>query len=388
LKDYNNDLERLLADRSFISSVIYRGTSTSLKKYLRRDTSCAIGIYNAIYDGYRCSCDVAHLANFGLPQISENFGSDSHDTINEEQFELIFPVDMSELAGSFSTSTLVPTTTADEVAGSLTRRISISEYNDHTGEEENEPIQDLCDLLKRFDATNRVTSTRLGILQLKEKKYELQSPVYIQDMADSGNIVCLDHHLAGQCFMLSRKERMDLALRMSYAVLQFYSTPWIEASWTWRDFCIDKQNDSQLFVTGKFYSSRSRRSTPTCSKSSMLSFLDLVEEPILIKLGFALIELAIGKRLADMRLENQPQSLDSDMLDYSTAKGLVASGRIMREEGRGYEEVVKACLSHQFSCNSQLNSIDSSQPTFHKAVEQSIIEPLHKIWSIAWGNQW
>lgn len=387
MKEYNNNLERLLVDRSYISRVNYGGTSTSLKTYLRCDTSCAIDIYNAIYDGYRCSCDVAHLANFGLPQISESFGSDNDDTINEEQFELRFPIAMSELVGSFPTSTPVSETAADEVVGSLTRRISISEYNDHNGEEEHEPIQDLCDLLKRFDATAQVTNTRLGILQLKEKKYELKLPMYLQDMTSSGSIVCLDHHLAGQCFMLSRKERMNLALRMSYAVLQFYSTPWIEASWTWRDFFIDEQNGSQLFVTGKFYSSRSRDSTPTCTKSPMLSFLDIAEEPILIKLGFALIELAIGKRLADMRLEDQPQSLDSDMLDYSTAKELIASGRIMREESRGYEEVVKACLSHQFSCNSQLKSIDSSQPSFNKAVEQSIIEPLHKIWSIAWGNE-
>lgn len=268
----------------------------------------------------------------------------------------------------------------------MTRRISISKYNDHSSGEEHEAIEDLCDLLKKFDAAKQVTDTHLGILKLREKQFELQSPLYIQGMTSSRNIVSLDHHLAGQCFKLSRKERMDLALTISYAVLQFYATPWIEASWTWRDFCIDEHDDSQLFVTRKFYSCRSRDSTPSDGKPPTLKFLDLVEEPILIKLGFALIELAIGKRLAELRSEDQPQTLDSDMLDFSTARDLITSGQIMREEGRGYEDVVKACLSRQFSCNSQLNDIDSSQSTFHNAVERSIIEPLHKIWSIAWGS--
>lgn len=364
----------------------YRRSTTSLKKYLRRDTSCANDIYDAIYHGYRCSCDVAHLANFGFPKISESFGSDNHDLIQSEQFELLFPVEVSELSDTVSSLTLGSKTLTDDAIACTTRRISISEYNDHNSGEEHEPIEDLCDLLKTFDAAKQVTHTRLGILRLKEKQYELQSPAYLQGMTSSRNIVCLDHHLAGQCFGLSRKERMDLALRMSYAVLQFYASPWIEASWTWRDFCIDKQNDSQLFVTRKFYSCRSRDSTPTDGKSSTLKFSDFVEEPILTKLGLALIELAIGKRLAELRLEDQPQTLDSDLLDFSTAKKLVTSGQILREEGRGYEEVVKACLFHQFSCNSQLTKIDSSQPTFQNAVERSIIEPLHKFWSIAWGS--
>lgn len=386
MKDHNSDLERLLADRSYISSVTYSRSTPSLKKYLQRDTSCANDIYDAIYHGFQCSCDAAHLANFGFPKISENFGSDDRSSIQGQHFELLFPVEVSELSDAVSSLTLGSKPLTDDAIGCKNRRISISECNDHSTGEEHEHIQDLCGLLKTLDAAKQVADTRLGILQLREKQYELQSPVYVQDLAASRNIVCLDHYLAGQCFGLSRKERMDLALGMSYAILQFYASPWIEASWTWRDFCIDKQNDSQLFVTRKFYSCRSRDSTPIDDKPSALTFSDIVEEPILTKLGLALIELAIGKRLAELRLEDQPSTLDADLLDFSTAKKLVTSGRILREEGRGYEEVVKACLFHQFSCNSQLNSIDSRQPTFQNAVEQSIIEPLHKIWSVAWGE--
>ena len=385
MKGYNNDLDRLLADRSYISSVTYRRSTPSLKKYLRRDTSCANDVYYAIYHGFRCSCDVAHLANFGFPKISENFGSDNNNLIQDEPFELLFPVEDSELSDTVSSLTLGSKNLTDDAVGCKTRRISISECNGHRSGGEHEPIRDLCGLLKTLDTAKQVADTRLGILQLREKQYELQSPVYLQGLTNSRNIVCLDHYLAGHCFGLSRKERMGLALGMSCAILQFYASPWIGASWTWRDFCIDKHNDSQLFVTRKFYSCRNRTSTSTNGKPSPLKFSDIIEEPILTKLGLALIELAIGKRLAELRMEDQPPTLDSDLLDLSTAKELVRSGQILREEGRGYEEVVKACLFHKFSCNSQFSNIDSSQPTFQTAVEQSIIEPLHKIWSVAWG---
>ncbi|MCJ1266835.1 hypothetical protein MMC22_006720 [Lobaria immixta] len=385
LKNYNVDLDRLLADRSYISIPNYRKATAPLKKYLRRDCSCAIDIYNAIYDGYRCDCDAPHFAKFGLPRISENFGRDNSDLGIGEQFELVFSVDVSGLDDSFSTSTLVSESTADDATTSMTRRVSISEYNNDSSDEGYKPIQELCNLLKTIDPDKEDAITRLGILKLREKQYELQTPICTQGIASCQDMVCLEHHLAGPRSTLSRKERIDLALRLSYAILQFYSTPWIEACWTWGDFCIDKQNDSQLFVTRKFYS-RSREPTTETGNSPTSEVLAIFGEPILIKLGFALIELAIGKRLVELRPDNQTKNMDPEMLDFVTAKELVASGHIMREEGRAYQGVVNACLFHQFICRSQLERIDSSRPTFQEDVEQCIIEPLHTMWTTSWGN--
>lgn len=384
LRNYNIDLERLLADCSFITTTNYQTATAPLRKYLRRDCSCAIDIYNAIYDGYRCDCNAPHFAKFGLPQISEGFGTDNNDLADGEQFELVFPVDVSVLADSFSTTTLVSESSADDATMSMTRRVSICKYNDDSNDEGYKPIQDLCNLLKTLD-DKEDTVTRLGILELREKQYELHMPVCSQGIPSYQDMVCLEHHLAGHRFMLSRKERMDLALRLSYAILQFYSTPWIEACWTWGDFCIDKQNDSQLFVTRKFYSrSRDLRSEKVDSLTS--GALAVFGEPILIKLGFALIELAMGKRLEELRSDNQLTNVDPDMLDFDTAKKLVASGQIMRAESRAYQGVVNACLFHQFICCSKLARIDSSRPTFQEDVEQCILEPLHSMWRTSWGD--
>lgn len=147
---------------------------------------------------------------------------------------------------------------------------------------------------------------------------------------------------------------------------------------------MDKQNDLELFVTSKFYSACSGSTSSDISPIS--EFWVIRGEPILTRLGYALIELALGKRLAQLRKEDQYSSKDPDIVDYLTAKGLVESGCIMGAEGRVYENVVKACLYHQFLSTSDLKVIDSSLISFHEDVERSIIGPLHKMWITAWGD--
>lgn len=103
---------------------------------------------------------------------------------------------------------------------------------------------------------------------------------------------------------VSRRERMNLALSLSLAILQFYKTPWIDMWWTWKNFCVLKGDKSQIFVTKRFYSSHSSLSlkTKTVAHSpSTSAFWELVGEPVLTRLGFALVELALEKRLSELR---------------------------------------------------------------------------------------
>ena len=382
-----------MTDRSFRHSVTSNAVSVPSRRYLRRDSSHVIDLYKAIYNGFRCNCDIPHLANFGLPQISDHAQKDSTRLIKDWQFDLLFPIDdsgadedsfasaseLESLMATWSQLKINPATPVSprSLAKQQIRSISICECNDVRPTEQQGAIQDLCDLIKTLDASVLVANARIGILRLEEKQYELQASLYEQNIAASPSMVCLDDLLTDKRFLLSRKERMSLALRLSYAILQFYSTPWIEACWTWRDFCINKQNDSQLFISRKFYSTHSRTSSMNSSRTLLASgFWDIVGEPILTRLGFALIELALGRRLAELRPEHQDNVGDLDALDFRTARKLVDGGYIMREEGQRYEEVVKACLNHQ---------IVSSQPTFQEDVERCIIAPLHSMWTSSWG---
>ena len=394
LESYNIQLQRLLADHSLPSMPAYDRKTKPCRRFLRRDSRHAVAIYNAICDGYRCTCKAPHLANFSLPRISDDTRTDS-GLISRSQFELLFAIDESamseaEPASSGDLDDLTMTWSKFSIGSEVVqspRRISIAEcdHKDHDFGQQT-AIHDLCVFLKTLGPEEPASDPQVGFLKIEEKQYQLETPTKLQG-SSPGKIECLDRVLVDQQFSLSRKERICLALSLSHAILSFYSTPWIETCWSWGDFCIDRENNGQLFATRKFYSSQ-MSTLASASRESLTSTLWAIHgEPTLTRLGFALIELALGKRLAELRSDNQYPGSDPDTLDFLTAKTLVESGCVMQAEGQKYENAVKACLLHQFLRSSELVGLDSKRPNFQVNVEESILAPLHTIVAGSWGIQ-
>jgi hypothetical protein len=255
-------------------------------------------------------------------------------------------------------------------------------------------IRDLCSFVEKMDSGKPLPNECQGILGKDNKKYKVCINQKNQD--DSKSIVCLED-LLGPNYPLLRKDRMQLALRLSSSILQFCLTPWIDNSWTPKDFCVlsveeEQHNEfSQLFVTRSFYSSRSAtiNEQPPEDVSNLWSWYD---EPILTKLGFALIELALGRTLPELRQEYPSQTIDQnadkDFLNFQTANKILSSGRIAREESKGYEDVVKACIKHQYPgiYTPGVKGLDSADDSFFDNAEESIIGPLYAECSKSWGT--
>jgi hypothetical protein len=204
------------------------------------------------------------------------------------------------------------------------------------------------------------------------------------------NVVCLEDCLVPyETWQLTRQKRMDLALSLCLAILQFHSTPWIGKWWTWKDFCMLKDDNKQVFVTGKFYSTQ-RPLTPTAknlahSVSASL-FWACFGEPILTRLGFALIELALGKRLSQLRPSNVDPNGDQDMLDTITAKQVLKDGTVLEEAGQCYHDAVKACLDHCVIMPSGPKTLDSEDPNFQQDLERFVVGPIRDFHMTTWGQ--
>lgn len=273
------------------------------------------------------------------------------------------------------------TITSSKSASRKSRAISIRECDD----DQNEPIPDLCNFVKTFGGTPGTTENELGILQSEKRKYRLQSPG--SNNQETRDTVSLDELTSSDKSSLPRADRISLAVRLTYAIIQYYSTGWIDPEWTWKNFSISgheyKYSDlSQLFVAQKFYSASGQTAKP-----AIWVGWESIGEPKLTRLGFALIELALGKRLSEMRDATIDPNMDPDAQDYFTATRLLNTGRILREEGEGYENVVRACLEHQFrDAHYTMKYLDSRNATFHKDVEQCILKPLHCMWKEPWGR--
>jgi len=227
---------------------------------------------------------------------------------------------------------------------------------------------------------------------MKEKEYTVKiTSVGVDSKTEHRSVVCLADCLAPhEEWELDHRTRMDLALNLSLAILQYYSTPWIDDWWTWKDFCMLKDDSRQVFVTGKFYSTQ-RPSSPTATAAKKLThtatasqFWECFGEPVLTRLGFALIELAMGRRLSQLRPANMDPSMDQDMLDTFTAKSLLADGSVFQEAGQLYTDAVQACLSHQVTMDSGTRSLDSRHPDFQQDLERFVVGPIKDYHKATW----
>ena len=390
LTELNTQLERLITERPLASASTNHKKSKASTEILWRGRSRAIDIYNALYDSYRCNCHVPHRANFGLPRISDDTSLPS-GCKDISQFELLFSTDESgyEDADPLSRSPIEGLTRSWSQATLLngsynsSRRFSISECEKNGTSSLGESIPDLCLFTKPCNGQQCEPDSRTGFLILKEKQFQLQKPTTLND--GPRHVEQLDRLLTDQSFLLSRKERISLALNLSHAVLSLYSTPWIRSCWTWEDLCIDKENAGQIFAARSFYSCHNTVLIPDKPGSLTSEPWEIHGEPELTRLGFALIELALGQRLAELRSGYDLKSSDVDTLDYLTAMKLVDSGRVEQAEGKRYEEVVKSCLGHEFLRDSEVIRLVSSLPSFQANAERCIVEPLHNIVKASWG---
>ncbi|KAH8820808.1 hypothetical protein F5884DRAFT_61394 [Xylogone sp. PMI_703] len=381
-------------------------------------------IHNAICEGYRCKCQIPHQANLGLRNVTPL----KLESV-EEEFELLFPIDdpFDNAAARLSEFSMAsPTSTSDKSlsSGSLEsadsfilgdtkqfswsprnsisslvspittrsnstykeqrgRSISFSESrneNDDTGQ-----IEDLCNFIKNLEADSEVPTSASGVLGLTEKKYTVKAATIDED-SPSRSIVSLDEYLtSSKGSKLTRRKRMDLSLMLSITLLQFITTPWIDMWWTWKDFAVLQGEKSQIFVSKKFYSKYNpvRRMTPTHSQLTS-AFWDCIGEPELTRLGFALIELAMGKRLSELADEENDPSIDQDMMDYRTAKYLMDTGAILEEAGQCYHDVVQACLTHQVIEDAGVRPLNSKNITFQSDLERFVVAPMRDYYSKTW----
>lgn len=399
-------------------------------------------VYHAIKTSYHCECDRPHPTKLGLPQI----GAVSCQTSRSNRqfprpstgFSVLFSTDdgilpeilddsLSLVASTESLRThprtsshslqrfesLGTLTTQDDhekrfsgMMSSVDSGTTLNSSNTRSSRPKScavtitecntdgpEIIRDLCDTVRALSENSSPRpATTIGVLRSKKRKrYSLQT-LKSPENPSSRDIISLEDIFASNQSKLSRKDRIMLALRLSHAVLCFYSTPWISESWSWRDFSMSRaensQDDCQLFVSHDFYSTEQAIEEREIERPATSDFLQIyVGEPSLTRLGFALTELAIGKRLAELRTEEERQIQDAEMQDYRTAKRILKSGLIRDEENERYEDIVKVCLTHQFrSKEMQLRCLNSEEPSFQADAEQLIVAPLYGAWTRDWPS--
>jgi hypothetical protein len=131
-------------------------------------------------------------------------------------------------------------------------------------------------------------------------------------------------------------------------------------------------------------------------------FWDCYGESALTRLGLALVELAFGMRLSQIRgldLIRKAFTLkpfliyfdmgdvhNQDMLDVFTAKELLASRVFLQEAGVCFHDAVQVCLSHRVMDSSGPKGLNSSDPDFLSHVSRYVIQPIRNLYIATWGQ--
>lgn len=405
----------------------------------------ASNVYQAICKSYQCACDGLHLIKLRLPPVkrlktrSGSATEDRNHTISNLLFLVEEPHDDCSTQAPLTTQSSsspgaspprpASTNIADEDSRIEASRISMSGQASSSdisksffdlsmtgsnlsqksiatnssgarscsisvvkcGNPAAEQIVDLCKKIKSVDASEggQQDGKSIGALPtVGSDTYELLADPLGKD-SSAGDITTLENIFASTECKLARAVRIELAVRISTAVLQLCSTPWITSSWSWGDFSMaglreQELDNPSLFVTHQFYSQCRGQSMCATSDRSDSGLLRLTAgEPALTRLGFALIELAFGKRLASMQ-GNFPNIVgDPYYQDFATAAALLNSGYILHEEGLRYHQAVLTCLKQEVQAQDGYGkrSLSFQDPIFQQDAANAILKPLLGLWA-------
>jgi len=250
-------------------------------------------------------------------------------------------------------------------------------------------IENLCSLIEEVEGGSPAPQELMDIVgnnktyRLRVKKMDdtgLGNFRYFADLMQPGN-------------RMSTRDRMELAFRLSSAILQLCKTPWIDDSWAWNDVCVSQVEENEglikfsiIFIPQEFYSVHHSADNASAVNDNNNMWSILQEEPVLTKLGFALIELALCQTLEEMKEETISylglgDHCDNDTVNLLTARRLLKSGKIRHEAMKAYEDAVRACITqqylHQDGTHKALLLTDDS---FLDNVREAIISPLFHVW--------
>ena len=175
--------------------------------------------------------------------------------------------------------------------------------------------------------------------------------------------------VSGGGVLLTRANRLSLALTVAASVLQLYETPWLDEYWSKDDILINQKSSGNLHEQA--YISKSFPESTVLPLNHQKSILP-VWNITLFTLGIVLIELCLGQSLEKLRT---PEDLGESgkataLTDIETARRLIDA--TYEEGGENYGDAVRRCIRCQF--DSRETNLDNEE--FRQKVYDGVIAPL------------
>lgn len=285
--------------------------------------------------------------------------------------------------GSIPSSTSKGVKFVDELSQSCVTSTSVVVLNAASGTNMSPTIRNLCRSLQAYQAAgeSRSNDDCIGFLEC-QKQYVLAVNVARRKTLTDGeqrqNIASLRQvilsHGTSTLPVLSRAERLFIALTVATAVLELHHTPWLRERWTLDDILIHINSGEDL--RDRVYVSKDFPEPFDFQLAKQDEDHPGVRNVTLFALGIVLIELCLGQTLESMR--NQYDPLESNgrvniVTQWATANRMML--KVAGEAGNRYGDAVRRCLY----CEFDQSDTNLHNDRFREAVYQGVVVPLKEI---------
>ena len=431
----NEELQKLFSSSERLAPLRKRRRTPGTFKRIREQ---ACGLYSVLATGWRCQCKDTtppHQANLLLEKridIPNQHHKAKVTEPSDEQLSVLFflktesrrlplswqeteiklieneeghPLSMSSVNLKASTSEmLTDVTNIFEASGSddllhlkkSSKKVAFPQITvQNTNEMEGSAIPGLIEIADLCEAVRNAHLERckrpLGFLRdTQDRRHVFCPPIQPTRFSEDAETVTLANLLSmsvsgngldqtGTVSMtLSRLERYSIAVTLASSLLQLYSSPWIEETWSKNDiyFLVAAEGSPRPILVDKPYITR--KFTSHSPQSSVTSTNEQTGRNTSTKsmraLGIMLLELCFGEAIEGQPIRSKylgPDGQPNDMTDFCTAQHWLQRDAL-GEAGPEYAEAIRRCLFCAFGPK----STDLADDELRAAIYSEVVEPL------------
>lgn len=176
---------------------------------------------------------------------------------------------------------------------------------------------------------------------------------------------------------LSNKNRVELALRLSWAVLQISSTSWLNARWTKDNILLvmDTPDNPRPYLSHRFESARRDSQCCTLTPTKSHDILEWISNVSLFDLGVFLIEVCYGRSIEDLAISTEKNENGEPFAGTALLTAMRLSKSVSGMLGMQYAQAVSACL-HPPEVDPMKDDGAVGSMQFARSVMRNIIDPL------------
>lgn len=311
-------------------------------------------VFNSVNAGLQCDCRKQHLVCLGLPGSSQLNGM-SEDPFGLSSHSHRIVLALSPVEKPMETFYVADVEVTVPMSADMACEFLVIRNKDHSQHDDPPCVAIL---------TGESLNDRLSPVANRKT-----SDTLLQAMVPFPNLL----YIADDEIQLDGRTRRAIALTVAASVLHLYSTPWLQSRVTAESLKF-VQRPEGIEVQSPFLSKMVQEEEvriPGIQFQDQL-VLSFIRNELLYSLGVFLIELCLGKRLAELQT---PQDEVSGgrlqcVSEFNTARRLVE--RVARQAGTRYGDGVRRCIW----CDFDQREYDLDNELFCRAVHEGVVALL------------